>query len=192
MDRHAWALFLAPAFFFSTLFWIVPMLGALGLSLTRWNGVGLSRIQWVGLAHYRRLLGDGFFWQALVNTLIFVGGALVFVVGLVLTVALILDAKPRAHAVLATTFFLLVVLSATVIGLLFTQVLSPTTGIMSAVMGGTRLRVPGGRPVARRRRHRDLGHPRGLRLARVRPLGAAVRRRPVGGAARPDRGRAHR
>ena len=45
LDRDAWALFLAPAFAFHALAWIVPMLGAVAISVTPWNGIGLDRIQ---------------------------------------------------------------------------------------------------------------------------------------------------
>ena len=133
LDRHACLIFLAPAFFFYTLFWIVPMLGAFIISFSRWNGNGFDGIKWVGTANYSNLINDRFFWTSLENNLIFVGGALVFIVGISLVVALILNAKPRFHAFFATAFFFPIVLSSVVIGLLFTLFLSPTTGIVNGM-----------------------------------------------------------
>lgn len=135
IDRNAFLVFLAPAFFFYTLFWIVPTIGAIAISFTRWNGIGFDRMQWIGLKNYNKLLGDRFFWQSLENNLIFVAGALTFIVGISLVVALILYAKPRFHAFFATAFFFPIVLSSVVIGLLFSLFLSPTTGIVNGIAG---------------------------------------------------------
>ncbi|QMW24438.1 carbohydrate ABC transporter permease [Sandaracinobacteroides saxicola] len=124
------AMFIAPAFLFYTLFWIVPMLGAVGISLTHWDGIAWSTLRFAGFDNYVQLTGDPIFWGSLGNNLAFVAAALGIIVLLALVVALILDAKPRGHGAFATVLFMPIVLSNVVIGLLFTLLLSPTSGLV--------------------------------------------------------------
>lgn len=131
---RVYILLLLPAFIFYTAFWIVPALIALLSSFTEWNGVSLTSIRWVGLANYAELLDDRFFWGALRNNIEFVAVVLVAIVVLGTIYALILNTRPPGHSVFATIFFVPIVLSSVVIGLLFTQMLSPTVGILGPLL----------------------------------------------------------
>jgi ABC-type sugar transport system permease subunit len=130
--RNPFLLFVAPALIFYTLFWIVPMLGAIGISLTHWDGIALSTIRWAGADNYVQLTGDPIFWASLKNNLIFVAAALGIIVALALVVALILNAKPLGAAFYATILFMPIVLSNVIIGLMFTLLLSPTSGVFGS------------------------------------------------------------
>jgi ABC-type sugar transport system permease subunit len=129
---HIWLLL--PAFVFYTVFWIAPALIALLSSFTQWNGISLGSIRWVGLANYVELFDDRWFWNALRNNLLFVAVVLSSIIILGMTYALILNAKPRGHSVFSTIFFIPIVLSSVVIGLLFTQMLSPTVGLVGPAL----------------------------------------------------------
>lgn len=131
---HIWLLL--PAFVFYTVFWMAPAIIALLSSFTQWNGISLSSIHWVGLSNYAELFGDKFFWGALRNNVVFVAVVLCSIVILGMTYALILNAKPRGHSVFSTIFFVPIVLSSVVIGLLFTQMLSPTVGLVGPTLAG--------------------------------------------------------
>jgi ABC-type sugar transport system permease subunit len=136
-------IFIAPAFVFYTIFWIAPMLGAFAISLTQWDGINFATMQWAGADNYTRLATDPFFWQALSNNLLFLCAAFLGVVTLSLVVALILNTKPFGHSVFATTLFMPIVLSNVVIALLFSLLLSPTSGftnVIAAALGAPNLK----------------------------------------------------
>jgi ABC-type sugar transport system permease subunit len=123
-------LFVAPAFVFYTTFWILPMLGAFGISLTHWDGISLNTMRFAGVQNYVQLSTDPIFWGSLRNNLIFVAAALCIIVVLALIVALILNSKPKGHSTFATILFMPIVLSNVIIGLMFTLLLSPTSGLV--------------------------------------------------------------
>ena len=66
-NRFAHLIFIGPAFFFYTMFWIIPTLVAIWISFTRWNGISRAHIKWAGFANYFKLLNDRFFFTALQN-----------------------------------------------------------------------------------------------------------------------------
>ena len=81
--------FLAPAMVVLGLFFFAPILAAMLLSWTDFDIYALAdsdNARWVGWGNYRRLLSEPLFWQALGNTLYFVG------IGGPLTVAVSLSA----------------------------------------------------------------------------------------------------
>ena len=130
-NRFAHLIFIGPAFFFYTMFWIIPTLVAIWISFTRWNGISWAHIKWAGFANYFKLLNDRFFFTALQNNLLFVFCAVAIIFFTALAIALILNLKPFGWRMFQTTFFVPIVISSVVIGLLFKLFLSPTTGIIN-------------------------------------------------------------
>jgi multiple sugar transport system permease protein len=85
--------FIAPAMLLLIAFGVLPIAVALLVSFTDMNLAGLgnwSRIEFIGMDNYSALLADGKFWQAMLNTGIFViiGVPAVIVVSLVVALAL--------------------------------------------------------------------------------------------------------
>ena len=89
--------FLAPAFLIYLGLFIYPSIDALRISFTEWSGFSASPT-FVGIANYRFLISDQVFWIAIGNSLIFmfIGGALVFAIGL-LFAFLLTNYSKRKH-----------------------------------------------------------------------------------------------
>jgi len=90
-----WAL-AAPALAVIAVFFALPVVMGLALSLTDFDLYGLadlSTVRFVGLDNYLRLLQTPPFWQALANTLYFVAVGVPASIGLSLGAALLLNAR---------------------------------------------------------------------------------------------------
>jgi len=107
-------------------FTLYPVLGNLWLSFFHYTFSGAT---FLGLAQYGTLIQDPVFWLSLENTLLWVGGTLVaqFAIGYALAV-LIEDHTPIGVQVFRTLFFLPMVITPTVIALVFNALLSPDYG----------------------------------------------------------------
>lgn len=131
--RNAYAL-IAPAGLIYAAFQVVPIVAAIGLSFTRWNGLNLARIQFVGLANYERLISDPIFWGALLHNLIV--AALVFVLMSFgsFMIAVIIHAGIRGGAFLRIVFFAPVVISSVALAMLAIFFFSPSQGLINEAL----------------------------------------------------------
>ena len=132
-NNYSHLIFIGPALFFYTMFWIIPTVVAIGISFTRWNGISWAHIKWAGFSNYIKLFNDKFFYISLQNNLLFVICAVTIIFFTALTIALIIHLKPFGWRFFQTTFFIPIVISSVVIGLLFKLFLSPTTGIVNNI-----------------------------------------------------------
>lgn len=112
------------------IFSALPILAALVLGFTEWNGGGLPR--WVGLANYQELFtADPLFWQSLkvtgVFALIFLPLSLVF--GFVM--ALIMNQRLRGMNVFRTIYYLPSVLSGVAVAVLWQFVFHREFGVLN-------------------------------------------------------------
>lgn len=121
--------FVLPALVVYLVFFGLPFAATVWLSFTEWNGVGLP--DFTGLANYLRMGRDAAMWAALGNNLIWVviGTAVPIFLGLILAVMLWSDA--RGSMAYRTIFFLPVVLSAVVIGIIWMWIYNPLFGLLN-------------------------------------------------------------
>lgn len=116
----------------------VPLVANVGLSFTRWQGVGSP--DWVGLDQYRKLFTDETFWASSRNNVALIVAMAIIptIVGLILATALFdVVAKKfgqRPAGALRAAFYLPQVLPAVVAGVVWGWILHPEYGAANAVL----------------------------------------------------------
>lgn len=126
-----WA-FVAPAFLIVVGLSLFPAVWAFVLSLQKWNG--FSEPKFVGVKNYAKLMTDDEFWQAVLQTGVYVG---LFVPASVLAglfLAVALNRNIRFIGLYRTAIFVPFVASAAATGILSTYLFSPQYGLVNNVL----------------------------------------------------------
>jgi multiple sugar transport system permease protein len=127
-------LFMVPSLVLTAAFTLYPTVMSWYFSLLDWSGFGSDR-EWAGLANYREVIQDDLFWNAYWRSFLFTLVGAPIKIGLALIVALILnDASLRFAAAYRTLFFLPVVTSSAIIGIVMTFVFNPLDGPINMVL----------------------------------------------------------
>lgn len=137
--RHG--LFVLPYLLVFAFMLALPLGMGLWLSLMKGDLFGIDRF--VGLANFRRLLGDPVFLETVANTFYFVLLTVPALTLLGLLLALALNHETRWAAVLRTIFFSSTILSVTVVTLVWRLVFLPDAGLIGVIT-----RALGGTPIA--------------------------------------------
>lgn len=131
-------MFLLPAAFFLLAFTAIPLMQAVFLSFERWNGI--EEATWVGLRNYGLLLQDDTFWQALGNTVYFTVATIIFQTTIPLLVASFLNSGIRGSTIFRFIYFLPVIISLTITGLLWSMFYEPNFGVLNEMLRAIGLR----------------------------------------------------
>jgi multiple sugar transport system permease protein len=139
LGQRMWAarwcyLFMLPNLILAAMFTFYPTVMSWYFAFLDWSGF-LSDKEWIGLANFREIVQDSFFWDAYKRSFLFMIVAVPIQVVLALIVALILnDSSYRLGPFFRTVFFLPVVTSAAIIGIVMTFVFSPFNGPANKVL----------------------------------------------------------
>lgn len=125
-------LFLVPMLTLFTLFTLRSIYFSFFISTYRWSGVG-DPTQFIGLENFVRVARDPLFWNAFKNTLTMVLAVTPGQLILGLVFALILNRKFRGADVYRTLYFLPVVTTAAIVGLIMPLIFSPLSGPVNVV-----------------------------------------------------------
>lgn len=115
-------LFLVPALSLLGLFVVYPLLRSIQLSFYSWDGLGEP--VFIGVRNFQRLAADPQFSLTLRHTLAFTVGATVGTVAIGLLLAVAIASRVRGWRVFKITWFIPVMVSMTVTGVLWSQLLA--------------------------------------------------------------------
>lgn len=136
--RAAWLL-LSPALGAIALFFALPLIAALLLSLTDFDIYALAdlrNLRFVGAGNYLRLLRDPLFWKVIRNTLVFVLLGVPLTVGAALGGALLVNSKAaRLRGLFRTIFFAPVVTTLVAVAVIFRYLYHPRYGLINQMLG---------------------------------------------------------
>ncbi|WP_138466197.1 carbohydrate ABC transporter permease [Poseidonocella sp. HB161398] len=119
--------FVLPGLLIYAAFVFVPILSAVGLSFTSWNGV--SRPEWVGLGNYAELFGDARFFTSLKNNAMLMAFycLIPLIVGMALA-AMVSSIRSREQLAIRTLLFMPYIMPSAVIGIVWQWLYNPAFG----------------------------------------------------------------
>jgi cellobiose transport system permease protein len=125
--------FISPFYLVFLAFGLLPIVYSLGVSLYDWRGVTPG--SYVGLENYRVLVHDPAFYKALRNTVYVWVGSVPPMIFLALVFAALLDSqRVRLRGFFRTVYFLPVVTSLVITGLIFSFLFSSTFGLVNRLL----------------------------------------------------------
>lgn len=133
VELWAWV-FLLPTVVLYGLFTVYPIVGSYWYSFVDWNGFDAVKT-FVGLANYVEVLHDPLFWNAFKVTVVFTVVTVPIKVGLAFLLAMLLN-SPRMpwKAFFRTSFFLPVVTTTAIVGVVMTFIFDPASGPVNLVL----------------------------------------------------------
>lgn len=128
--------FLVPGVLLYLIFFIVPSIQSAFYSFTYWD---IFTVRFAGLNNYIDILTDKNLSITIKNTLTFTVVTTVFKVGLGMVLALFLNQKLRTENFLRTVYFSPCILNNIAVGIMFTALLHPSTGLVNNILRGLNL-----------------------------------------------------
>ena len=126
-------LFYMPAFIVFFFLFLLPSIIGLFLSFTNWN-VMSDNIRFIGLDNYIKIFNDKGTWLSIKNTLFYALTTTILKGGVGLLLAIALNQALKTKNVLRMLFFLPMVISNLIVGMVFQQIYHPTHGVINIIL----------------------------------------------------------
>jgi alpha-1,4-digalacturonate transport system permease protein len=139
--RLAPYLFVAPNMVVFGLFTIWPAISGFNISL--YDSSNGRTFTYVGLQNYQEIATDPDYLSTVAHTVVFVIGYVATVTVLATALALMLNSQKTGRGALRAAYFIPVVISPVVVGLIWSWILSRQDGVMNAVLDSLGLGRPG-------------------------------------------------
>jgi alpha-1,4-digalacturonate transport system permease protein len=139
--RLAPYLFVLPNMVVFGLFTIWPALNGFNMSL--YDSSNGRTFEFVGTANYEQILTDAEYLTAVRNTVVFVVGFVAVVTACATVLALLLNHQIRGRGALRAAYFLPVIISPVVVGLVWNWMLTRGNGVVNLVLSRLGLGHPG-------------------------------------------------
>ncbi|MFV0527873.1 MAG: carbohydrate ABC transporter permease [Lachnospiraceae bacterium] len=118
-------LFILPALLIYTIFQIVPLIQSVYFSVTNWNGIGGSAMDFVGLDNFKQIISNSAFQLALKNMLRMVVFSVLFHTPVALLLAVALNSKCRGSRFFKAMYFVPTVFPLSAVGLMWYFIFMP-------------------------------------------------------------------
>ncbi|WMJ86066.1 carbohydrate ABC transporter permease [Anaerocolumna sp. MB42-C2] len=134
-NRKTVFLYLAPAVIISSIFLYLPIFINLYESFFSWGALTPKKT-FIGIENYIKMFTDDIFVTAIGNNLIFVVVSVICQIGISLVIASTLEAKfmRKSQRFFQTVYFIPSLLMATVVGITFKMIYSPSLGIINPML----------------------------------------------------------
>ena len=133
--QHRWVyLFMLPSLILTAMFTLYPIFGSFYYSFFQWAGF-TGEPFYIGSQNYSEVVVDSQFWNAFKNSFIFMLTSVPIKLTLALVIAIVLnDRALRLAPIFRTMFFVPVVTTTAIVGIVMTFIMSPFNGPINTIM----------------------------------------------------------
>ena len=129
LKEHKWNyIFLLPMLLLFVSFTIYPIYNVIVYSFYNWDGLGPLE-DFIGLSNYLEVVRDPYYWNAMVNTIVFALAHLVLQAGLAMIFAVLLNnTTSRLKKIYRLLIFIPVITTTSIIGMVMAMIFDPISG----------------------------------------------------------------
>lgn len=126
--------FMVPSLILTAMFTLYPIFASWYFSFFQWAGFTTPPF-WIGLSNYGEVFQDALFWNAFKNSFLFMLTSVPIKLTLALILAIVLnDRALRLSPIFRTMFFVPVVTTTAIVGIVWTFIMSPFNGPINTIL----------------------------------------------------------